>query len=107
MDPEGKNVPINACVVYDEKDQEYHVFLTTDTEKTARYIVQIYEMCPEIEEDFKSTKYNYISFHIVMTIVSYLYFQLYKNMEEGEKLIGKSLPVTAKNYKSEEKKDGV
>ena len=116
-DPEGKNVPLNACVVRDEQDGEYYVFLTTDTTKTARQIIQVYETRPEIEEDFrqmkdfwkledfKSTKYNYIAFHIVMTLVGYLYFQIYKNMEEGSKYIGKSLPVAAKNYRSDKPKD--
>ena len=49
--------------------------------------------------DFKSTQYNYITYHIVMTLIGYLYFQLYKNMEEGRAFIGKSLPVVMKNYK--------
>ena len=59
-------------------------------------------------EDFKSTKYNYIAyiaFHIVMTLVGCLYFQIYKNMEEGSKYIGKFLPVAAKNYRSDKPKD--
>ena len=34
-----------------------------------------------------------------MTLIGYLYFQLYKNMEEGRAFIGKSLPVVMKNYK--------
>ena len=50
-------------------------------------------------EDLKSTKYNYIAYHIVMTLVGYLYFQVYKNMDEGKAYAGKSLPVVAKNYK--------
>ena len=50
-------------------------------------------------EDFKSTKYNYITYHIVMTLVGYLYFQVYKNLEEGKSYAGKSLPVVVKNYR--------
>ena len=85
--------------------------MTTDTERTARQIINTYELRPEIEEDFrqmkdfwkltdfKSTQYNYITYHIVMTLIGYLYFQLYKNMEEGRAFIGKSLPVVMKNYK--------
>ena len=69
------------------------------------------ELRPEIEEDFrqmkdfwkledfKSTKYNYITYHIVMTLVGYLYFQIYKNLDEGKACAGKSLPVVVKNYK--------
>jgi len=105
-----KDVPINACVVHDKKTDQFFVFMTTDTTKTARQIIQTYELRPEIEEDFrqmkdfwklsdfKSTKYNYITFHIIMTLISYLYFQIYKNLEEGQAYVGKSLPVVAKNY---------
>ena len=51
--------------------------MTTDTSKTARQIINTYELRPEIEEDFrqmkdfwkledfKSTKYNYITYLIV------------------------------------------
>lgn len=110
-DTPEEDVPINACVVHDRKTEKFFVFMTTDTTKTARQIIQIYELRPEIEEDFrqmkdfwkledfKSTKYNYISYHIVMTLIGYLYFQVYKNLEEGQAYIGKSLPVVVKNYK--------
>ena len=105
------DVPINACVVHDKKNKEFFVFMTTDTTRTARQIIQTYELRPEIEEDFrqmkdfwklsdfKSTQYNYITFHIIMTLIGYLFFQIYKNLEEGQAYIGKSLPVVAKNYK--------
>lgn len=87
------------------------VFMTTDTSKTARQIINTYELRPEIEEDFrqmkdfwkledfKSTKYNYITYHIIMTLIGYLYFQIYKNLDEGKRYSGKSLPVVVKNYK--------
>lgn len=106
-----QDVPINACVVHDKKTDKYFVFMTTDTSKTARQIINTYELRPEIEEDFrqmkdfwkledfKSTKYNYITYHIVMTLIGYLYFQVYKNLDEGKAYIGKSLPVVVKNYK--------
>lgn len=109
-DTPQEDVPINACVVHDTKSNHYFVFMTTDTTKTARQILQTYELRPEIEEDFrqikdfwkltdfKSTKYNYITCHIVMTLVGYLYFQIYKNLEEGAYCHGKSLPVLVKNY---------
>ncbi len=110
-DKPEQDVPVNACVVHDKKTEDYFVFMTTDTEQTARQIINTYELRPEIEEDFrqmkdfwkltdfKSTQYNYITYHIVMTLTGYLYFQLYKNMEEGRAFIGKSLPVVIKNYK--------
>ena len=98
-------------VSYMIKKDNYFVFMTTDTTRTARQIISTYELRPEIEEDFrqmkdfwdledfKSTKYNYITYHIIMTLIGYLYFQIYKNLEEGEACIGKSLPVLVKNYK--------
>ena len=112
------NVQLNACVVWDtakKKDdkEKYHVFITTDTNKTAKQIVQTYELRWEIEEDFrqlkdfwnledfKSTKLTTIVFHIVCTLLGYLFFQLYTLFDEGEHLAGKSLPVIMKNYKTE------
>ena len=112
----NSDVDLCACVVHDKKDNEYYVFLTTDTAKTAKQIISTYELRPEIEEDyrqikdfwkledFKSTKYNFIIFHIVMTLIGYMYFQLFKNMEEGSKYSGKSLPVVIKNYKEDKQK---
>ena len=110
-DSPEEDVPINACVVRDTKTGQFFVFMTTDTQKTALQIIMTYELRPEIEEDFrqmkdfwkledfKSTKYNYVTYHVVMTLIGYLYFQLYKNLEEGRAYTGKSLPVVAKNYK--------
>lgn len=100
-----EDVPVNACVVHNKKTDKFFVFMTTDTCKTARQIISTYELRPEIEEDFwkledfKSTKYNYITYHIIMTLVGYLYFQVYKNLEEGKAYVGKSLPIVVKNYK--------
>lgn len=106
-----EDVPINACVVQDTKTEKFFVFMTTDTSKTASQIIKTYELRPEIEEDFrqmkdfwkledfKSTKYNYITYHVMMTLIGYLYFQIYKNLEEGNSYVGKSLPVILKNYK--------
>lgn len=111
-----EDVDLIACVVHDTKDDEYYVFMTTDIGKTAKQIINIYEIRPEIEEDyrqikdfwkledFKSTKYNFIVFHIIVTLIGYTYFQLYKNMEEGRKFSKKSLPVVLKNYKEDKQK---
>lgn len=116
-DKPDDDVGLNACVVWDtkatEKDKEYFVFVTTDLTKTAKQIVQTYELRPEIEEDFrqikdfwdiedfKSTKLNFIAFHIVSTLFGYLFFQLYTMLPEGEKYAHKCLPVILKNYISE------
>jgi hypothetical protein len=105
-----EDVPVNSCVVWDEKEGEYYVFITTDTEKTARQIILAYEMRPEIEEDyrqlkdfwqledFKSTKLSLIAFHLVCTLLGYLMFQLYVGTEEGERWAGQSLPVIVKTW---------
>lgn len=104
------DVPINGCVLWDKKDAEYYVFITTDTDKKASEIIMTYELRPEIEEDyrqlkgfwkiedFKSTKINVILFHIVCVLFGYLFFQLYTLLPEGTELLHKSLPVILKNY---------
>lgn len=33
-----------------------------------------------------------------MTLIGYLYFQIYKSSEEGKDYVGKSLPIVVKNY---------
>ena len=104
------DVPINACVVWDIDDDKYIVISTTNTKASAREIVSTYELRPEIEEDFrqlkdfwkiedfKTTKYNLIAFHIVCVLLGYLFYQLYINSADGSKYLGKSLPVILKNY---------
>lgn len=89
------------------------MFITTDTSKTANDIIRTYELRPEIEEDFrqlkdfwkledfKSTKLNVIAFHIICVLFGYLFYQLYLLTEDGEKYLGRSLPVLMKNYVSE------
>ena len=105
------DVPINACVVWDIPSNLYFVFVTTDTEVSAREIVSTYEIRTEIEEDyrqlkdfwrledFKTTKYNVIAFHIICVLLGYLFYQLYINSDIGEKYLGKSFPVAMKGYK--------
>lgn len=109
INPEN-DVPINGCVVWDKKDDEYFVFITTDTDRKANEIIMTYELRPEIEEDyrqlkdfwkiedFKSTKINVILFHIVCVLFGYLFFQLYTLLPEGIELLHRSLPVILKNY---------
>lgn len=104
------DVPINACVVWDKQTDYYFVFITTDITKSAREIVLTYELRPEIEEDyrqlkdfweiedFKSTKLNVILFHIVCVLFGYLFYQIYTLLPEGEKYLGKSLPIILKKY---------
>jgi hypothetical protein len=110
IEEEKTDVDLNACVVKDTKSDIYHVFITTDLSVSAKQIIKTYELRPEIEEDyrqlkdfwkldkFKSTKYTDIVFHMVMTLIGYLYFQLFKDTEEGKKYERKSLPIIMKNY---------
>ena len=104
------DVPINGCVVWDKKENEYYVLITTDTARKANEIIMTYELRPEIEEDyrqlkdfwkiedFKSTKINIILFHIVCVLFGYLFFQLYTLFPEGADFLHRSLPVILKNY---------
>lgn len=106
----SRDVPLNACVVWDTKDEKYIVIVTTNTKASAREIVSTYELRPEIEEDFrqlkdfwkiedfKTTKYNVIAFHIICVLLGYLFYQIYINSSEGSKYLGKSLPIILKNY---------
>ena len=108
-----EDVPFNSCVVWDQKDDEYYVFITTDTTASARDIIRTYELRPEIEEDFrqlkdfwqiedfKSTKLNVILFHVICVLFGYLFFQLYTLLPDGEKYLHKSLPVILKKYMPE------
>jgi hypothetical protein len=110
----GRDVELTGCVVWDQKKEEYHVFVTTDTQVSARQMIMTYELRPEIEEDyrqikdfwniedFKSRKKNVIAFHIVCVLLGYLFFQLYAQTLKGEQWAGKSLPVALKKFKSPE-----
>lgn len=107
-----EDIALNACVVWDKSENMYFVFATTDTSASAKDIIYTYELRTEIEEDFrqlkdfwkledfKSTKYHMIVFHILCVLLGYLFYQLYINSEHGEKYLGKSLPIIFKNYKT-------
>lgn len=65
----------------------------------------MYEMRTEIEEDYwqlkdfwglntyKSAKYVIISFVILISLLGYNFYQIYKESEEGKEYIGKSFIV--------------
>ena len=106
---------LNACVVREKQktgEYKYSVFVTTSLSDTGKKIIEMYEMRSEIEEDyrqtkffwrmidFKSTKYNFVAYHVVMTLIGYLYFQIFLNTEKGEKYRGKSLMTILKREKS-------
>lgn len=104
---------LNTCVVWDVESQRYFVFSTTDMTKNAVEILKMYMLRTEIEEDFrqikdfwkledfKSTRYNFISFHLVCMLFGYLFYQLYLNTEDGQKYVGKCLPAILKSYKQQ------
>lgn len=103
---------LNTSVSWIEETQSYIVFATTDFDKSAEEIVEIYDIRTKIEEDFrqlkdfwkledfKSTKLHVISFHLVCVLLGYMFYQLYLNTKEGIKYVGKCLPVILKNYKT-------
>lgn len=117
---------INACVIRFEKEQNkdiltdeeivniegdyaYACIITNATTLSSQEIIRLYEMRSEIEEDFrqlkdfwglnnyKSTKYNVISFIILISLMGYNFYQIYKESEEGKQYIGKSLIVEEKH----------
>ena len=118
-----QEVPLNACVVRDQgtknEETEYYVFVTTDLVQTAKSIIKTYELRPEIEEDyrqikefwkledFKSTKYGFVVFHIITVLLGYLFFQIFKTLDGNEKYHKKSLPVLVKQYVPKNKKPTV
>jgi len=97
------DVELTAAVVYDEKKDKYYVFVTSDTTKKARSIINTYQLRPEIEEDYRqkkvywnlekftSKKYNTIAFHIFLTALGFLFYQLFTQTKTGEKYLGKSI----------------
>lgn len=120
------NYKINACVIRFEKEKNkniltdeeiiktdgkyaYACIITNDISLSCEEIIRLYEMRSEIEEDFrqlkdfwglnnyKSTKYNVISFVILISIIGYNFYQIYKESEEGKQYIGKSLIVEEKH----------
>ena len=54
-DPDN-DVPINSCVLWDKNENDYFVFITTDTKASAKDIILTYELRPEIEEDYRQLK---------------------------------------------------
>ena len=92
-------------IICSDDKYAYACIITNNVDLTCAEIVRMYEMRPEIEEDFrqlkdfwglntyKSTKYHIISFIILVTLIGYNFYQIYKESEEGKNYIGKSLIV--------------
>ena len=97
------DVDLTAAVVYDEKKDKYYVFVTSDITKKAKSIINTYQLRPEIEEDYRqkkvywnlekftSKKYNTIAFHIFLTTLGFLFYQLFTRTKIGEKYFGKTI----------------
>ena len=83
--------------------------MTNNTEISCSEIIRLYEMRPEIEEEFrqlkdfwglnvyKSTQYHIISFVILISLLGYNFYKLFIESEEGKQYIGKSLIVEEKH----------
>lgn len=123
-----EDVPLNTCVIrinkkkdkgrnsideeicHEDGEYKYIILAASDTSLTAAEIIRKYETRAEIEEDYRqlkdvwgldnftSTKYKNIVFHIVMMLVAYLFYQVYKNTEAGAKYGNKSLSTILDTY---------
>lgn len=109
----SNNAEDETDVMYEDDKYIYIVIVSTNTNLKASEIIRYYELRPEIEEDFRqlkdiwkmctftSTKYTMIMCQIVMTMLAYNLFNIYKNTEAGSKYINKSMRKIA----NEEKRD--
>ena len=117
---------INACIIRFDKDKNkdiltdeeilsedekyaYACIITNDTTLSCNEIIRLYEMRPEIEEEFRqlkdfwglnvyrSTKYNIISFVIMISLMGYNFYKVFIEDEEGKQYIGKSLIIEEKH----------
>lgn len=107
----GKNKEIltDEEIIKSDGTYAYACIMTNDMSLDCGDIVRTYEMRSEIEEDFrqlkdfwglntyKSTQYHIISFIILISLLGYNFYQIYKESEDGKKYIGK-------NFITEEKK---
>ena len=101
----NKKILTDAELIDEDEIYAYAVIITNDVNIEAKEIIRLYEMRSEIEEDFrqlkdfwglntyKSTKYIVISFIIMLSLLSYNLYQVYKESEEGKNYIGKNFIV--------------
>jgi hypothetical protein len=100
-------VPLNGCVVRqwdgEKQEYEYWVFATTNLDRSARGILRDYESRSECEEDhrqikgpdweldeFLSTRWVEILYHILIVLFAYNLCQLYGQTEAGQRFAGKT-----------------
>lgn len=120
------NYKINCCTIRIDKEKNkdiltddeaistddkyaYICIMTNNTNISCAEIIRLYEMRPEIEEDFRqlkdfwglnayrSTQYQVISYVILVSLLGYNFYKIYTESEEGQKYIGKSLIVEEKH----------
>ena len=101
----NQGILTDAEILQEDEKYAYAVILTTHPTRSAKEIIKLYELRPEIEEDFRqlkdfwglteyrSTQYHIISFVIMVSLLGYNLYQLYKESEEGKNYIGKSFIV--------------
>lgn len=105
----NKDILTDEEIISDDDKYAYACIVTNNTKISGCEIIRLYEMRPEIEEDFrqlkdfwglntyKSTKYNIISFIIMVSLIGYNFYKIFIESKEGKKYIGKSLIVEEKH----------
>ncbi|MGN0993225.1 MAG: transposase [Bacilli bacterium] len=106
---ENKDVLTDDEILSTDEKYAYACIITNNINISCAEIIRLYEMRPEIEEDFrqlkdfwglntyKSTQYHIISFVILVSLLGYNFYKVYTESEEGQKYIGKSLIVEEKH----------
>ncbi len=101
----NKEILNDEEIISSDDKYAYAVILTNDINLSAEEIIRLYEIRPEIEEDFRqlkdfwglntyySTKYTVISFVIMVSLLGYNLYQMYKECEEGKAYIGKNFII--------------
>ena len=96
-------------ILLEDEEYAYAIIMTNDISLSCSEIIRMYEMRPEIEEDFRqlkdfwglnayrSTKYHIISFIIMVSLLGYNLYKVFIESDEGNKYIGKSLIVEEKH----------
>ena len=100
-------VPMNVCVVkkIDPKtgEIEYFCFVSTDLSLSAKQLIQLYQIRPEIEEGYRqlkseswhidlfhATRQVPILWHVILTLLAYNLFQIYANTQVGRSFAQKT-----------------
>lgn len=113
------NVEVDKEILGKDKGYKYIVLLSSESKLNASQIVRYYETRPEIEEDFrqlkdiwglnnfKSTKYKFIVYHIITMLLGYMFYIIYKNTPDGEKYKNKNIVTITNMYNKELMRKGI